>query len=84
MLNLPNDEIKNRPSPGSFCFKEIWIISWPVWLLLTYLIKVVDWSSQIPLATFAIVNLHWIWLAVFYLILAGAGWRLDKKFGKIR
>ncbi|MDP3991216.1 MAG: ComEC/Rec2 family competence protein, partial [Candidatus Nealsonbacteria bacterium] len=55
-----------------------WIISWPVWLLLTYLTKVIDWSSQIPLATFAIANLHWIWLVAAYLILSGLAWKLNQ------
>jgi competence protein ComEC len=25
-----------------------WILSWPSWLLLTYLIKIVEWFSQVP------------------------------------
>ncbi len=56
-----------------------WILSWPVWLLLTYLTKLVDWFSQIPFASLTIENLHWIWLIIAYLILGYITWRLNKK-----
>ena len=53
-----------------------WVLSWPSWLLLTYLVKVIDFFSQIPKANFAI---SWIWLMVFYLILGLITWRLNQK-----
>jgi len=53
-----------------------WVLSWPSWLLLTYLVKVVDFFSQVPKASFAI---SWIWLMVFYLILGLITWRLNEK-----
>ena len=55
-----------------------WILSWPVWLLLTYLTKLVDWFSQIPWASLTIENLHWLWLIIAYLILGCLVWRLNQ------
>ena len=54
-----------------------WILSWPVWLLLTYVTKLVDWFSQIPWASLAIDNLHWAWLLLAYLIFGYITWRLN-------
>lgn len=53
-----------------------WILSWPVWLLLTYLTKVVDLFSQ-SWAFQSLENVHWIWIIVFYLILGLIVWRLQ-------
>lgn len=51
-----------------------WIFSWPVWLLLTYIIKIVDWFSGFTFAFVTFENLHWVWLIIFYLILGGFVW----------
>ena len=56
-----------------------WILSWPSWLLLTYLTKIVDFFSWIPLAHLSIGNLHWAWLIISYLILGYVAWKLNKK-----
>lgn len=45
-----------------------WIFSWPAWLLLTYLIKTVDWFSSFSQAAL-FLEISWIWIIVFYLIL---------------
>jgi len=55
-----------------------WILSWPAYLLLTYLIKIVDFFSQ-PWAFKTLENVHWIWLAISYLILGLIIWRLNEK-----
>lgn len=55
-----------------------WIFSLPCWLLLTYLIKIVDFFSQ-PWAAKMIENLHWLWLIIFYLILSIFVQWLNKK-----
>ncbi len=55
------------------------ILSWPVWLALTYVIKVIDWFSRVPLASLAIKNIHWGWLIISYLILGLIIWRLGEK-----
>jgi len=56
-----------------------WILSWPVWLLLTYLFAIVDWFSQIPLAALFLQNVHWAWLMIAYLILGLFVWRLNER-----
>lgn len=44
------------------------ILSWPSWILLTYMIKVVEWSSNIPWASFT-MNISVIYLIIFYFLL---------------
>ncbi len=56
-----------------------WIFSFPVWFLLTYLIKIVDFFSGFPFA-FKSLEISWFWLIVFYLILSLIIWRLQEKF----
>lgn len=56
-----------------------WILSWPAWLLLTYIIKIIDFFSQIPVTSLAIINLHWIWLIISYLILGLFTWYFTEK-----
>ena len=55
-----------------------WILSWPCWLLLTYLTKVVDWFSSFSWASLTL-EISWIWLAISYLILGLITWRLNEK-----
>jgi len=55
-----------------------WLLSFPCWLLLTYLIKVVDLFSQ-PWAAKSIENIHWLWLLISYLALGFLTWRLNKR-----
>jgi competence protein ComEC len=55
-----------------------WILSWPAWLLLTYLTKIIDWFSQ-PWAFKTFENINWTWLIIFYLILGLITWRLNEK-----
>ena len=56
-----------------------WVFSWPCWLLLTHLTKIVDWFSQIPFAALTLENIHWLWLIIAYLILGYFAWRLNEK-----
>lgn len=46
-----------------------WILSFPVWFLLTYLTKIIDWFSGFSWAALVVENVHWLWLAITYLIL---------------
>lgn len=55
------------------------VLSWPAWLLLTYILKVIDLFSKIPFVSITLSNIHWIWLAIFYLILGFMVWRFQKK-----
>ena len=56
-----------------------YILSWPTWLCLTYIIGVVDWFSKFPFASLTMKNLHWLWLIIFYIILVIITWRLREK-----
>ena len=55
------------------------ILSWPVWLLLTYLMIIVDWFSGFSWVALSIGKVHWLWLIVAYLILGFVTWRLNKR-----
>ncbi len=54
------------------------ILSLPSWLLLTYVVKVVDFFSVSWLAK-GIENVSWFWLIVFYLILGILVWYIKKR-----
>ena len=47
-----------------------WIFIWPCWLLLVYVIRVIEIFSK-PWAMKSFENVHWLWLVFLYLILAG-------------
>jgi len=53
-----------------------WILSWPSWLLLTYLTKIIDWFSGISWA-YLTLEISWAWLFLLYLILGLITWRLN-------
>lgn len=53
-----------------------WILSWPTWLVLTYITSIIDWFSKLPFAPLNLENVHWIWLIISYLILGLIIWRL--------
>ena len=56
-----------------------YFLSWPAWLGLSYIVKVVDYFSKIPLTSLTLKNLPLVWLAVFYLVLGLITWRLNKR-----
>jgi len=56
-----------------------YIFSFPVWLFLTYIVKIIDWFSNPPFISLTIKNLHWFWLIISYLILAEFVRQLNKK-----
>jgi competence protein ComEC len=55
-----------------------WIFSWPAWLLLTYLAKIVDWFSSQSFA-YLTLEISWVWLILLYLVLGLITWRLNEK-----
>lgn len=55
-----------------------WVLSWPAWFLLTYLVKVVDFFSQFSWTRLTL-EISWLWLVLVYLILGLLAWRLNKK-----
>lgn len=51
-----------------------WLLSLPLWLLLSYIIKIIDLFSQ-PWALFTF-KISWFWLVIFYLGLGLITWRV--------
>jgi competence protein ComEC len=45
------------------------IISLPCWLILTYMIRTINWLSGFSFSSLRLENVSWIWLVIFYLIL---------------
>ena len=45
-----------------------WILSWPVWMLLTYIVKITDFFSNLSFAA-SFFNISWIWLVISYFVL---------------
>lgn len=59
-----------------------WLIAWPVWLLLSCVVKIIDTFSQLSFAAVTL-EISWPWFLAFYLILGYGIWQLNKNFGKI-
>ncbi|MFC1630087.1 ComEC/Rec2 family competence protein [Patescibacteria group bacterium] len=55
------------------------VFAFPVWIFLTYIVKIVNWFSGIPLASLTLENIHWAWLLGFYAILGFAVFKLKEK-----
>ena len=55
------------------------IISWPCWLLLTYIIKIVNFFSGLSFSSITLENIHWVWLLIFYFIVGFIVWHLKRK-----
>lgn len=55
-----------------------YILSWPTWLSLTYITKIIDSFSQIPFASLTL-KIHWVFLIISYLILGFVVWRLQQR-----
>jgi competence protein ComEC len=55
------------------------IIAWPVWFLLSYVIKMVNYLSSIPLAAYQFKNLSLIFLIGYYFALIWFVWHKKEK-----
>jgi competence protein ComEC len=53
---------------GVFCGLLAWLLSLPCWLLLSYIIIVIEKFSNVPFAS-CNLNIHWIVIPAFYIIL---------------
>lgn len=56
-----------------------WVLSWPTWLVLTYITGIINWFSKLSFASFRLENVHWTWLIISYLILGFLAWRSGEK-----
>ena len=45
------------------------ILVWPVYIGLTYIVRLTDWLSKLPFAAREITNVHWAWLIGYYVLL---------------
>ncbi len=63
---------------GTVCGFFGQILSLPLWLLLTYLLKITGWFSSLSFAVF-VFEISWIWLLVFYFAAAVFVWRFNEK-----
>jgi len=54
------------------------ILSWPAWLGITYIFKIVDLSSKISFASLTFKNVHWVFLIISYLVLGIIVWRIKE------
>lgn len=55
-----------------------WFLSLFLWLILTLIIKIVGFFSQIPLAALKIENVHWFWLIILYFLLISISYKIYK------
>jgi len=54
------------------------ILAFFAWFLISYILKIVEISSQIPFASFIVKEVHWTFLIISYLILGIAVWLLKE------
>lgn len=55
------------------------ILSWPVYMMINYIIKVISYFSKISWASLIFKNIHWAFILVFYLVLGFINWRIQEK-----
>lgn len=54
------------------------LIAWPVWFFLTLMLKLIDIFSALPLAYYKWSNFSWVYILIYYFILAIFIWRYKK------
>ncbi|OGZ18508.1 MAG: hypothetical protein A2Z68_02670 [Candidatus Nealsonbacteria bacterium RBG_13_38_11] len=54
------------------------LLSFPVWLSLAYLTKIIELFSRFPFASLSFENVHWMFLLVSYAVLAMIVWRTQE------
>lgn len=47
------------------------ILLWPTYLGSAYILRLIDWFSKIPWAAKQIPKIHWVWLAMYYVLIIG-------------
>ena len=79
VLILPVIPISMGLGFGAGLLSSIWmplgkIFAWAVWLILTYIIRIVELFSMVPFASIIIPELSWVMLVFGYVLLV-AGMR---------
>jgi len=54
------------------------ILSWFTWLLITFVLEIINWFSKIPWVSLTLENIHWIFLIISYLVLGIIIWKLQR------
>ena len=57
------------------------ILSFPVWLFLSYIASIIDLFARIPFASLSL-KIFWPWLIIFYLVLTIFVWWFSRKYKK--
>jgi competence protein ComEC len=55
------------------------ILSWPAYLILAYILKVIDFFSKISWASLTFKNIHWVWLFISYFLLGIIVWQIKER-----
>lgn len=55
-----------------------WLLSWPVWLLLSYILAVINFLSRGAWSA-VYLAIPWYWLLISYIFLGGWAWFLKRK-----
>lgn len=63
---------------GIFFLPLGYLLSFPAWALLTFILKIIDFSFQIPLSPLSFQNFSLGWVIIFYLGLGFIVWRLQE------
>jgi competence protein ComEC len=66
---------------GIFFERVGYLLSFPCWFLLSYLLRVVDFCSKIPYS-FLVLKVNPVFLLICYLILVSLAFYLNKKFSQ--
>lgn len=64
---------------GMFFGLAGYLLSFPVWLFLSYILTVIDWFSKLSFISLKLENVHWLWLLASYLLLSLMAWQINKK-----
>ena len=55
------------------------VLSFPIYLILSYILKVIDFSFQIPYLNLVFENVSWVSVLISYLVLVFLIWKLQEK-----
>lgn len=55
------------------------ILVWPVYIALTYIIRLTDFLSKLPFVAKEVSNVHWLWLISYYILLIICLWLYKRK-----
>ncbi|MFA6376922.1 MAG: ComEC/Rec2 family competence protein, partial [Candidatus Paceibacterota bacterium] len=63
---------------GAISFTLGWLLFFPIWLALSFLLRVAEFFSGLPGAAINF-KVGFIWLAISYIVLAAIVWKIKQK-----